>query len=58
VLSVFNVVGEEVAQLYNGERKAGRYTLDFNAAKLPSGIYFYQLNAGDFVETKKMIFLK
>ena len=58
VLKVFNLVGEEVAQLYNGEREAGRYTFEFNASGLPSGIYFYQLNAGDFVEIKKMVFMK
>jgi len=58
VLSVFNAVGEEVAQLYNGEKEAGRYTSEFDASGLPSGIYFYRLQAGSFVETKKMILLK
>jgi len=58
VLKVFNAVGEEVAQLYNGEKEAGRYTFEFNAAGLPSGIYFYQLQAGDFIQTKKMILMK
>jgi hypothetical protein len=58
VLKVFNAVGEEVAQLYNGEKEAGRYTIEFNAEGLPSGIYFYQLKAGNFVEVKKMILLR
>ena len=58
VLKVFNAVGEEVAQLYNGEREAGRYTFEFNAAGLPSGIYLYQLRVGRFVETKKMVLMK
>ena len=58
VLKVFNSVGEEVGQLYNGEREAGRYTFEFNAAGLPSGIYFYQLRAENFVEIKKMVLMK
>ena len=57
-MKVFNSVGEEVAQLYNGERETGRYTFEFDASGLPSGIYFYQLKAGSFTETKKMILLK
>jgi len=58
VLKVFNAVGEEVAQLYNGEKEAGRYTFEFNAEGLPSGIYFYQLKADGYGETKKMLLLK
>jgi len=44
--------------LCNEVKEAGRYTFNFNAAGLPSGIYFYQLTAGSFVETKKMILIK
>jgi hypothetical protein len=58
VLKVFNAVGEEVAQLCNGEREAGRYIFEFSAEGLPSGIYFYQLRAGNYLETKKMILMK
>jgi hypothetical protein len=58
VLKVFNAVGEEVAQLYNGENEAGRHTIEFNAEGLPSGIYFYQLRAGDYTALKKMILIK
>ncbi len=64
-LTLFNLLGEEVATLVNEENSAGNYIVEFNAANLPSGIYFYQLRAtpndgqaGSFVETKKMILLK
>jgi len=57
-LVLFNLLGEEVATLVNEENVTGYYTVDFNAANLPSGVYFYQLRAGDFISTKKMILLK
>ena len=58
VLKVFNAVGEEVAQFYNGEKEAGRYTFEFNAAELPSGIYLYQLKTTEYNTIKKMILMK
>jgi len=58
VLKVFNSLGEEVAQLVNNEIIAGSYKIEFDATNLPSGVYFYQLNAGEFINTKKMILLK
>jgi hypothetical protein len=58
MLKLFNLLGEEVATLVNEEKVAGYYTVEFNAASLPSGIYFYQLRARDFIQTKKMILLK
>jgi len=57
-LKVFNLLGSEVASLVNEEKSAGVYEVDFNAATLPSGVYFYKLQAGSFVEMKKMILLK
>jgi hypothetical protein len=45
-------------QLVNEEKDAGKYSIRFNAANLPSGIYFYKLQAGSFVETKKMVLMK
>jgi len=57
-LRVFDVLGEEVATLVNEELSAGSYKAEFNASDLVSGIYFYELNAGRFVETKKMILLR
>jgi hypothetical protein len=57
-LKVFDVLGNEVATLVNEEKPVGTYELTWNAANLSSGIYFYQLKAGEFVSTKKMILLK
>ena len=57
-IKVFDVLGKEVATLVNEEKSSGEYEVEFNASSLPSGIYFYQLKAGSFVETKKMILLK
>jgi photosystem II stability/assembly factor-like uncharacterized protein len=57
-LKVFNLLGQEIATLVNQEKPAGYYQVDFNASSLPSGVYFYQLNAGEFVITKKMLLLK
>ena len=57
-LLVYNVLGKEVAILVNEEKPAGNYEVNFNASKLSSGVYFYQLQAGSFVETKKMILIR
>jgi Secretion system C-terminal sorting domain/Beta-propeller repeat len=57
-LKVFDVLGNEVATLVNEEKPAGFYEVNFNAAGLSSGIYFYKLKAGSFVETKKMLLIK
>jgi hypothetical protein len=57
-LKVFDVLGKEIATLINEEKPAGSYEIDFNANDLPSGIYFYKLQANDFTQTKKMILLK
>jgi sugar lactone lactonase YvrE len=58
VITVYNVLGKEVMTLINDEQEAGVYEVEFNASTLASGIYFYQLRAGNYVETKKMILLK
>jgi acetyl esterase/lipase len=57
-LKVYDILGREVATLVNENQKAGEYKVEFNANNFPSGIYFYKLQAGSFVETKKMILLK
>jgi len=57
-LSIYNVLGELVSTLVNEPMKPGYYEYDFNASSLASGVYLYRLQAGSFVETKKMILLK
>jgi hypothetical protein len=51
-------LGNEVITLLNEEKEAGAYEVIFNASNYSSGIYFYQLQAGSFVETKKMVLMK
>jgi hypothetical protein len=57
-LKIYDVLGTEILTLVNEKKTAGTYELKWNAAKLPSGVYFYRLQAGEFVKTKKMILLK
>ncbi len=67
-LKVYDVLGNEIATLVNEEKPAGEYEVEFyakggsasggNVTNLPSGIYFYQIKAGSFIQTKKMVYLK
>ncbi|MBK8552633.1 MAG: T9SS type A sorting domain-containing protein [Ignavibacteria bacterium] len=57
-LKIFNVLGREVASLVNENQNAGSYSVNFNGANLSSGMYFYKLESGEFVETKKMLLIK
>ena len=57
-LKVYDILGNEVATLVNEEKPAGSYEVNFNASMLASGIYYYRLTAGNFVEIKKMLLLK
>ncbi|RMF63322.1 MAG: T9SS C-terminal target domain-containing protein, partial [Bacteroidetes bacterium] len=57
-LDVYDVIGRRVATLVDTEQKAGRYEVRFDARHLASGVYFYRLRAGDFVQTRKMVLLK
>jgi len=64
-LKVYDVLGNEIATLVNEEKPAGEYEVEFNAAShsgnvwnLTSGVYFYQLRTGDFIQTRKMVYLK
>jgi hypothetical protein len=57
-LKLFDLLVNEIATLVNEEKPAGTYEVEFNGTALPSGIYFYRLKAGDFVEIKKMVLLK
>lgn len=57
-LTVYNVIGQEVATLVNDVRPVGNYKITWNASSLASGVYFYRLEAGAFVTTKKMLLMK
>ena len=57
-LRVYNTLGQEVATMVNENKPAGVYTARFEARSLASGVYFYRLQAGNFVDTKKFILLK
>ncbi|KAA0242325.1 MAG: T9SS C-terminal target domain-containing protein [Chlorobiota bacterium] len=57
-LKVYDMLGTEVANLVNERQEAGNYSIEFNAAELPSGIYVYRLASGNFMETKKLVLLK
>ena len=58
VLSIYDALGRTVATLVNEQQNAGKYSVRFNAGELSSGTYFYHLQAGQFEETKKLIFSK
>ena len=57
-LKIYDVLGKEITTLVNEEKPIGSYEIEFNAKNLPSGIYFYKIQAGSFVETKKMVLMK
>ena len=58
ILKIYNLLGLEVATLENAVRQKGTYEVEWNASALPSGVYFYRLQAGNFSETKKLILLR
>ena len=57
-LKIFNVLGQEIETLVNEEKPAGNYEVEFNAANLPSGVYFYRIQAGSFNQVRKMLLIK
>jgi photosystem II stability/assembly factor-like uncharacterized protein len=57
-IKIFDILGREITTLVNEYRPVGKYEVNWNAANLPSGVYFYKLQTGNFVETKKMLLLK
>ena len=57
-LTVYNLLGQEVATLVNQEQNAGRYRVDFSAPQLASGVYFYRLATASFTDLKKMMLLR
>jgi hypothetical protein len=57
-LSVFNLLGQEIAVVLDGQKEAGSYSIQLNAAHLASGVYFYRMETGSFVANRKMLLLK
>jgi hypothetical protein len=57
-MTIFDILGREVRTLLNEQKSAGSYQVNWNASGVPSGVYFYRLQAGSFSETKKLILLK
>ena len=58
IIKVFDILGNEMETLINEEKPVGNYEIEFDASKLPSGVYFYRLQADNFIETKKMALMK
>jgi len=57
-LRIYNILGEEVASLVSERLTAGKYTYDLDAGGLASGVYLYRIQAGEYVNAKKMILLR
>ncbi len=57
-LKIYDALGREVTTLVNAKQAPGKYSVQFNATNLPSGVYFYTLRAGNFIQTKKMVLMK
>jgi glucuronoarabinoxylan endo-1,4-beta-xylanase len=57
-LKVFNILGEEVATLLSASLLLGSHSVTWDASNLASGVYLYRLQAGDYVETRKMILMR
>ena len=57
-LKIFDILGNEQGTLLNGYLSAGKHTISFNAETFPSGVYLYQMEAGNFVQSKKMVLLQ
>ena len=57
-LKIYDLLGEEISTLINEEKAAGSYKINFDAEQLTSGIYFYKIEAGNYIEAKKMILMK
>ena len=57
-LTIYDAIGKEIAIIVNEELQPGSYNVDWDASNYPSGVYFYKLESGDFVESKKMVLIK
>jgi hypothetical protein len=58
IINVYDILGNEIETLVNEKKPAGNYKVEFTAAELPSGVYFYKLQAGEYIEIKKMVLMK
>ena len=57
-VKVFNMLGKEIATLVNGRKSSGDYKVDFNAANISSGMYFYSIRTENYYQVRKMVLLK
>jgi flagellar hook assembly protein FlgD len=57
-IKIYDILGREVETLINEIQNAGTYSVNWDASNFPSGVYFYKLHAGDFVQTNKMVLIK
>jgi hypothetical protein len=57
-LKIYDILGKEVTTLINEEKQAGKYSIDFNASKLSSGVYLYELRSNEYKSTKKLLLMK
>ncbi len=57
-LTIYNILGQEVVQLVNTQQAIGFYSVKFDASQFASGTYIYRLEAGDFIQTKRMVLIK
>lgn len=57
-ISIYNLIGQKVAEVVNSKFSAGSHSIDFNASNLSSGIYLYKIDAGNFTSVKKMQLIK
>jgi hypothetical protein len=57
-LKIYNVIGQIIMQAVNEVKEAGSYTYEFDALNLPSGVYYYEIRSGSFLDTRKMVVIK
>ncbi len=57
-ITIYNILGQKVTELVNGNIKAGKYETEFNGSNFASGVYIYRIKTDNFVQSKKMILLK